>query len=191
MWWWRATKILRLASNHHRNEGGGGNNSRQRQTMIAIRPCVPGKFPGDVFCVGHRSRGPGSSNRVGNGFYPSPPTPPTVRVRSGRFMQSLIRTLTGYAQDAYKAGNMGLRRTRLTRSGLIVEYRVTHCSALLHMFGPSRSATLVKYRTTTMASADFCTITPCVSTCRAVRLVDVAASFFDTQRAARHGAGSW
>ena len=111
-----------------------------------------------------------------------------MRVRSGRFMQSLTRTLTGYAQDAYKVGNMGLRRTRLTRSGLIVEYRVTHCSALLHMFGPSWSATLVKYRNTTMASADFCTITPCVSTCRAVLVDDVAASFFDTQRAARHGA---
>ena len=60
-----------------------------------------------------------------------------MRVRSGRFMQSLIRTLTGYAQDAYKAGNMGLRRTRLARSGLIVKYRVTHCSALLRLFGPS------------------------------------------------------
>ena len=59
-----------------------------------------------------------------------------MRVRSGRFMQSLIRILTGYAEDAYKAGNMGLR-TRLARSGLIVKYRVTHCSALLRMFGPS------------------------------------------------------
>ena len=42
-----------------------------------------------------------------------------------------------------------------------------------------------------MASADFCTVTARIAAGRAVRLKDVAASFFDTQRAARHGAGSW
>ena len=83
-------------------------------------------------------------------------------------MQSSIRTLTGYAQNAHKAGNMGLRRTRLARSGLNVEDRVTHCSALLRMFGPSWSATLVKHRTTTMASADFCGLTRCIPARRAV-----------------------
>jgi hypothetical protein len=39
-----------------------------------------------------------------------------------------------------------------------------------------------------MASADFCTITACIAASRAVLVDDVAASFFDTQRAARHGA---
>jgi hypothetical protein len=39
-----------------------------------------------------------------------------------------------------------------------------------------------------MASADFCTITACIAAGRAVRLDDVAASFFDTWRAARYGA---
>jgi hypothetical protein len=43
-----------------------------------------------------------------------------MRVRSGRFMQSSIRTLTGYAQNAYKTGILSLRRTRLARSGVIV-----------------------------------------------------------------------
>ena len=43
----------------------------------------------------------------------------------------------------------------------------------------------------TMAAADFCTITAHIAAGRAVRMDDVAASFFDTQRAARHGAGSW
>jgi hypothetical protein len=42
-----------------------------------------------------------------------------------------------------------------------------------------------------MAAADFCTVTTRIAAGRAVRLDDVAASFFDTQRAARHGAGSW
>ena len=42
-----------------------------------------------------------------------------------------------------------------------------------------------------MAAADFCTITAPIAAGRAVRLDDVAASFFDSQRAARHGAGSW
>ena len=42
-----------------------------------------------------------------------------------------------------------------------------------------------------MASADFCTITARIAAGRALRLVDVAASFFDTRRAARRGAGSW
>ena len=46
------------------------------------------------------------------------PTPPTMRVRSGQFMQSFIRTLTGYAQNAHKIGILGLRRTRQTRSSL-------------------------------------------------------------------------
>ena len=40
-----------------------------------------------------------------------------MRVRSGRFMQSFIHTLTGYTQNAHKTGILGLRRTRLTRSG--------------------------------------------------------------------------
>lgn len=39
-----------------------------------------------------------------------------------------------------------------------------------------------------MAAADFCTVTARIAAGRAVRLDDVAASFFDTQRAARHGA---
>ena len=60
-----------------------------------------------------------------------------MRVRSGRFTQNLVRTLAGCALDAYKAGNMGLRHTQVARSGLIVKYRVTHCSALLRMFGHS------------------------------------------------------
>jgi len=38
-----------------------------------------------------------------------------------------------------------------------------------------------------MAAADFCTVTSCIAASRAVRLDDVAASFFDTRRAARHG----
>ena len=42
-----------------------------------------------------------------------------------------------------------------------------------------------------MASADFCIVTATIAGRRAVNLHDVAASFFDTQRAARHGAGSW
>ena len=42
--------------------------------------------------------------------------------------------------------------------------------------------------TPTMAAADFCIVTTRISTGRAVNLHDVAASFFDTQRAARHGA---
>ena len=41
---------------------------------------------------------------------------------------------------------------------------------------------------TTMAAADFCTITARIAAGRAVLVDDVAASFFDTQRAARHGA---
>ena len=41
-----------------------------------------------------------------------------MRVRSGRFMQSFIRTHTGYAQNAHKTGILGLRRIRQTRSGL-------------------------------------------------------------------------
>ena len=43
---------------------------------------------------------------------------PTVQVRSGRFMQSCIRTLTGYAQNAHKTGILSLHHSRLTRSGL-------------------------------------------------------------------------
>jgi len=39
-----------------------------------------------------------------------------------------------------------------------------------------------------MAAADFCTITACIAASRAVFLDDGAANFFDTQRAARHGA---
>jgi hypothetical protein len=39
-----------------------------------------------------------------------------------------------------------------------------------------------------MAAADFCTITVCIAAGRAVFMNDVAAFFFDTQRAARHGA---
>lgn len=39
-----------------------------------------------------------------------------------------------------------------------------------------------------MAAADFCTITASIAASRAARMDDVAASFFDTQRAARHGA---
>ncbi|MEO7108330.1 MAG: hypothetical protein ABIZ09_18275 [Rhodoferax sp.] len=42
-----------------------------------------------------------------------------------------------------------------------------------------------------MAAADFCTVTARIAAGRAVLLDDVAAAFFDTQRAARHGAGSW
>jgi hypothetical protein len=44
-----------------------------------------------------------------------------MRVRTGRFMQSLMRIRTSFVQDAHKAGCMSLRRTRLARSGLIVE----------------------------------------------------------------------
>ena len=62
---------------------------------------------------------------------------PPMRVRSGRFMQSSIRTLTGYAQNAHKTGILSLRRTRLARSGFIVEQRVAHCCVLFGMFGPS------------------------------------------------------
>ena len=57
-------------------------------------------------------------NRVAMSFQPPAPTPSTVPVRSGRFMQSFIRTLTGCAQNAHKTGILGLRHTRLTRSGL-------------------------------------------------------------------------
>jgi len=39
-----------------------------------------------------------------------------------------------------------------------------------------------------MAAADFCIVTATIAGPRAVNLHDVAASFFDTQRAARHGA---
>ena len=39
-----------------------------------------------------------------------------------------------------------------------------------------------------MAAADFCIVTARIATGRAVLLDDVAASFFDTQRAARRGA---
>ena len=39
-----------------------------------------------------------------------------------------------------------------------------------------------------MAAADFCTVTACIAASRAVFMDDVAADFFDTQRAARHGA---
>ena len=39
-----------------------------------------------------------------------------------------------------------------------------------------------------MAAADFCIVTAAIAGGRAVTLHDVAASFFDTQRAARHGA---
>lgn len=39
-----------------------------------------------------------------------------------------------------------------------------------------------------MAAADFCTVTARIAAGRAVLLDDVAAVFFDTQRAARHGA---
>jgi hypothetical protein len=39
-----------------------------------------------------------------------------------------------------------------------------------------------------LAAADFCSITAYIAASRAVRLDDVAASFFDTQRAARYGA---
>lgn len=99
-----------------------------------------------------------------------------------------IRSLTGYAQVTHKVGCSGLRRTQLTRSGFIAEYRVACRSTLLHMFGPSCPAALVKHWTTTMASADFCPITPGVSTWRAVLVRQTAASFFVTQRAARHGA---
>src|SRR3990167_7483110 len=42
-----------------------------------------------------------------------------------------------------------------------------------------------------MAAADFCTVTARIAASRAVFVDDVAASFIDTQRAARHGAGSW
>ena len=65
------------------------------------------------------------------------PTPPTMRVRSGRFMRSVIRTLTGCALNVHKTGILSLRCTRLARSGLIVEQRAAHCSVLLRMFGPS------------------------------------------------------
>ena len=40
----------------------------------------------------------------------------------------------------------------------------------------------------TMACADFCTITACIAAGRAVLVDNVAANFFDTQRAAHHGA---
>ena len=60
-----------------------------------------------------------------------------MRVRSGRFMQSFICTLTGYAQNAHETSILDLRRTRLAQSGFIVEYRAAHCSVLLRMFGPS------------------------------------------------------
>jgi hypothetical protein len=44
-----------------------------------------------------------------------------MRVRTGRFMQSLIRIRTSFGQDAHKAGGMSQRRSRLNRSGLIVK----------------------------------------------------------------------
>ena len=62
---------------------------------------------------------------------------------------------------------MNLRRSQLTRSGLIVENRAIHRFALLRMFGPSPQATLVKYLATTMASADFCDLTQCITARRA------------------------
>ena len=106
-----------------------------------------------------------------------------MRVGSGRFMRSLIRPLTGYAQKAHKTGILSLRRTRLARSGFVVESRAARCSVLLRMFGPSCSATLVKYRNTTMAAADFYTVTPRVSTRRAVTPMMIAAN-------SSHAAGS-
>ena len=63
---------------------------------------------------------------------------------------------------------MNLRRSRLTLSGLIAENRAVHRFALLCMFGPSPQATLVKHLETTMASADFCPVTPHVTARRAV-----------------------
>ena len=44
-----------------------------------------------------------------------------MRVRTGRFMQRLMRIRTSFVQDAHKAGGMSQRRARLTRSGLIVK----------------------------------------------------------------------
>ena len=44
-----------------------------------------------------------------------------MRVRTGRFRQSLIRIRTSFVRDVHKAGGMRQRRSRLTRSGLIVK----------------------------------------------------------------------
>ena len=96
----------------------------------------------------------------------------------------MIRTLTGYAQDAYNAGNMGLRRTRLTRSGLFDGVEVLTSAPCFSLFGPS----VPRPEAPTMAAADFCIVTATIAGRRAVNLHDVAASFFDTQRTARHGA---
>ena len=106
-------------------------------------------------------------------------------------MQSFIRTLTGYAQNAHKAGGMNLRRSRLTLSGLIIENRAVHRFALLRMFGPSPQATLVKHLETTMASADFCHLTRCITARRAARADGSLPVRSRSDRAARSRAWSF
>ena len=106
-------------------------------------------------------------------------------------MRSFIRTLTGYAQSAHKAGGMDRRRSRLTLSGLIIENRAIHRFALLRMFGPSPQATLVKHLETTMASADFCDLTQCITARRAARADGSLPVRSRSDRAARSRAWSF
>ena len=79
------------------------------------------------------------------------------------------------------------RRSHLTRSGLFDGVEVLTSAPCFSLFGPSEP----RPEAPTMAAADFCIVTATIAGRRAVNLHDVAASFFDTQRTARHGAGSW
>ena len=51
----------------------------------------------------------------------------------GGSSEMFIRTLTGCAQNAYKAGILSLRRARLARADFMVEERAAHYCVLLRM----------------------------------------------------------
>ena len=86
---------------------------------------------------------------------------------------------------------MDRRRFRLTLSGLIIENRAIHRFALLRMFGPSPQAALVKHLKTTMASADFCDLTRCITARRAARADGSLPVRSRSDRAARSRAWSF
>ena len=86
---------------------------------------------------------------------------------------------------------MDLRRFRLARSGLVIENRAVHRFALLRMFGPSPQAALVKHLETTMASADFCNLTRCITARRAARTDGSLPFCSQSDRAARSRARSF
>jgi hypothetical protein len=118
-----------------------------------------------------------ASNRVARSFLLLAPTPPTVRVRSGRFtllqgVGGLSPALAGY-------------RSSLFAPCLINPVGLDHQAAsfqdsVLSCVWPFMAFALVGLGFTTMAAADFCTITARIAEGRAVLVDDVAASFFDT-----------